>query len=117
MNKIPTSAKENSPEKWTVDACRDASGNWTIRKADGTGTGNIDCEPIATVYTEADAHLISAAPELLDSVENLVGMVQCYVKHLRTVECPGYGLNPINDALITVNNARTAIAKAKGITP
>lgn len=45
-------------QKWAVDECPDANGNWTIRIADGTPNGNTDENPIATVYGLALAERI-----------------------------------------------------------
>jgi len=35
--------------KWVVDECPDANGHFTIRLDDGSGNGNIEAQPIATV--------------------------------------------------------------------
>jgi len=43
---------------WTIDECPDANGFWTIRISDGTPNGDIDSQPIATVYTLEDAERI-----------------------------------------------------------
>lgn len=45
-------------QKWVVDECPDANGNWTIRVTDGTRNGNIEMDPIATVYGLALAERI-----------------------------------------------------------
>lgn len=44
--------------KWVVDECQDANGYWTIRISDGTANGDMDKEPIATVYSEKVAKSI-----------------------------------------------------------
>jgi type VI protein secretion system component VasF len=56
---------------WTADECVDARGFTTIRPSDGSANGDTDVEPIATVYREADAPLIAAAPDLLASLQEL----------------------------------------------
>lgn len=48
-------------QKWVVDECPDASGNWTIRVDDGTPNGNTDAGVVATVYGLALAEHIVAA--------------------------------------------------------
>lgn len=47
-----------SSHKWIVDECPAADGNWTIRVADGTPNGNVEVEPVATVYGLALAERI-----------------------------------------------------------
>jgi len=41
--------------KWQVDKSNDAYGYFTIRPFDGSSNGNIQEQPIATVYEEQDA--------------------------------------------------------------
>lgn len=53
------------------------------------------------VYEEADAHLIAAAPELLEALKNLYAMV--------LGECPSLLRDDHHDDMI-----RSAIAKAEG---
>ena len=38
-----------------VDECLDADGNHTVRWADGSDNGDIDRQPVATVYDHDDA--------------------------------------------------------------
>lgn len=47
-------------QKWVVDECEDASGNYTIRLDDGTPNGNTEEPPIATVYNSVMAEFIVA---------------------------------------------------------
>jgi hypothetical protein len=63
---------KHTPEPWIADECFDASGFITIRVADGTPNGDADEQPIATVYSEAHARLIAAAPELLEALKRLL---------------------------------------------
>lgn len=37
-------------QKWVVDECADANGNWTIRIDNGTPNGDTELEVVATVY-------------------------------------------------------------------
>lgn len=58
-----------TPGPWTIDACLDAAGHSTIRRCDGSPHGDTALQPIATVYKEADARLIVAAPEMYKAIE------------------------------------------------
>jgi len=55
----------NSKEVWIMDNNPDANGYLTIREDDGTPNGNIEAEPIATVFRVDHALLIANAPELM----------------------------------------------------
>ena len=57
---------------WVVDECPDSGGFATIRPNDGGPHGDTDVQPIATVYLDAHARLIAAAPELLAALEPLL---------------------------------------------
>ena len=57
----------HTPGPWHVDECPDADGFFTIRPP-----ADIDAQPIATVYTGADAALIAAAPDLLAALRDVV---------------------------------------------
>jgi hypothetical protein len=65
-------------ESWVVDDCPALGGHWTIRHADGTDNGDIEQQPIATVYeavgrpNEWRADLIAASPALLRAAEALM---------------------------------------------
>jgi len=54
--------------QWTADEHHDAYGWITIRLADGTDSGNLDAEPIATVYDQADADRIILAVNAHDDL-------------------------------------------------
>jgi len=58
---------QHTPGPWNKDEQGDANGNFTIRPDDGSTNGDTHAEVIATVYTEEDARLIAAAPELLEA--------------------------------------------------
>ena len=66
------SDSKHTPGPWQEDDCRDACGNTTIRRYDGTVHGDTEHPPIATVYADADATLIAAAPDLLDALVSLL---------------------------------------------
>lgn len=62
----------HTPAPWSKDEQGDANGNFTIRPDDGSTNGDIHAEVIATVYTEEDARLIAAAPELLEVLQYIL---------------------------------------------
>lgn len=43
---------------YKIDECQDCNGFFTIREDDNSHNGNIDSEPIATVYTLENAETI-----------------------------------------------------------
>lgn len=45
-------------QPWVVDECPDANGHFTIRIADGSPNGDIEQQPIATVYDSDIADII-----------------------------------------------------------
>jgi len=49
---------KDKPELIVVDECPDAYGHATIRWADGTENGDLERQPIATVYDWDDAQAI-----------------------------------------------------------
>ncbi len=55
---------DNLP-RWQVDEALDANGHSTIRPYDGTPTGDIDSQPIATVYKREDAFAIVQANKII----------------------------------------------------
>lgn len=63
----PKSAGRTPGSRWTIDECADANGYFTIRSFDGTPNGDIHGQPIATVYTHANARLVVAEPESHDA--------------------------------------------------
>lgn len=66
---------KHTPEKWVVDECPDARDHWTIRPDDGSGSGDIEAEPIATVYAGRRAANVAAlAPELAEALRELLDM-------------------------------------------
>ena len=60
---------KHTPGPWTVDECLDAQGFSTIRHSDGTGNGNTELGPVATVYTEKHATLIASAPAMYEALK------------------------------------------------
>lgn len=78
--------------------------------------GYVDCGyPRPSDFAEniANAHLISAAPELAEALEPFVALLQDHHEAMPDAQ-PMFG---INDALILVGDvrrARTALAKARG---
>ncbi len=66
----------HTPAPWSKDEQGDANGNFTIRPDDGSTNGDIHAEVIATVYTEEDARLIAAAPELLEVLKYVLPILE-----------------------------------------
>ncbi len=66
-----------------------------------------DC--IASLLTEADAHLIAAAPDLLEGLRSLLAAYESILPGVRHIAVQDYQL--LNDAPCA---ARAAIAKAEG---
>ena len=54
-------AQTHTPGPWHVDVQRDARSHWTLRRYDGSDSGDIDAQPIATFYTEPDAIMGAAS--------------------------------------------------------
>ena len=53
-------------QKWVVDECADANGNWTIRIDNGTLNGDTGARVVATVYGLALAeHIVDAHNKVL----------------------------------------------------
>src|ERR1700749_2267266 len=67
---------KHTPGPWIIDCAGDMDGYSTVRVADGSENGRIETQPIATIYADADAHLIAAAPELLAALAELTGRVE-----------------------------------------
>lgn len=85
----------HTPGPWQVDR-QDATGRYTVAKG---------LTVVATVSLEVDAHVIAAAPVLLEALEALV------YEHSRIVEdSSDSGMRPDEDC----EKARAAIRAAKG---
>lgn len=53
-------------QKWVVDECADANGNWTIRIDNGTLNGDTGARVVATVYGLALAeHIVETHNKVL----------------------------------------------------
>ena len=63
-------------ERWKIDARRDENGHFTIRIYDGTITGDMVSQPIATVYRHGNAIAIEQAPALLRQRDALAEAVR-----------------------------------------
>ena len=59
---------------WIVDECEDANGFSTIRWDDGTPNGDLDAQPIATVYEHRHAEIISKTPAMKSALETIRDM-------------------------------------------
>jgi hypothetical protein len=93
---------------WIVDECPDAGGFQTIRIADGSKNGNINEEPIATVYSPNNARLIASAPDLLAALDDLHALSHGAIREHLTVE------NLAATMRARITTARVAIALARG---
>lgn len=87
----------HTPGPWQADECEDANGFTTIREGDGTPNGALHTDPIATVYRDANARLIAAAPDLLEACKSLLYATE-HIDHIKP----------------QLNKASEAIAKAEG---
>ena len=97
----------HTPGPWVIDACEDACGNLTVRRADGTEHGNTEQEPISTVYSPHDASLIAAAPDLLEALREIYAEV--------TEDNAGLTRDDYESIVLTIRDvASAAIAKAEG---
>lgn len=84
-------------------------GPWSFRGCDGGWAidFNEDQEQVVDyVYEEADARLIAAAPELLEALEDLAN------DYAERFDMDSQSTNP--GMKVVVENARAAIAKARG---
>lgn len=97
---------KHTPGPWTADECTDHDGYRTIRPGDGTPNGDIHAEVIATVYEDADAQLIAAAPELLEALRTLYRDVEFLIED---GTLPASARNHA-----AMSEARAAIQKAEG---
>jgi len=92
-----------TPGPWNIQGGKGKHGDLFVWKAGEYFGGHA----IATVHEEveerakANAHLISAAPELLEALQEIV------------THATKYGAAPLS-ALLMFDRARSAIAKAKG---
>ena len=89
---------ETAKIKWTADVVRDIRGFTTIRHDDGTDTGDIGEQPIATVYDPRNAPVVVAAPELLEACRTAL-------ENLAPTYCSDH---------LVMKRLRAAIAKAEG---
>lgn len=84
-------------------------GPWSFRGCDGGWAidFNEDQEQVVDyVYEEADARLIAAAPELLEALEDIAN------DYAERFDMDSQSTNP--GMKVVVENARAAIAKARG---
>lgn len=90
--------------RWTIDECPDAQGFATIRLYDGSPNGNIRYAPVATAYSDTNARLIAAAPDLLSAAEEALRV-------LETLTTEDFGKGRDYGAR---QHLETAIRKARG---
>lgn len=88
-------------------------GPWTVREVRGQHAFAIDFnedqeQVVEWVYEEADAHLISAAPDLLEAMEQLFEIGQIFASAIEKN-------HPSADFESWSEKAKSAIAKAKGL--
>lgn len=88
---------KHTPGLWKND-------NRDIRRADGELIASCRTKQIAPLEEEANARLISAAPELLDALDTLVSAI----KHVAGDTCSDARLNP------AFRLALQAVSKARG---
>lgn len=100
---------QHTPGPWQCDDCLSANGFTTINRADDTPHGNTDEQPVATVYADADACLIAAAPDLLAALRDIVDLQGKTANGLPLSE------NEVRDWAVANHTARAAIAKAEGL--
>lgn len=87
----------HTPGPWSFRGCE---GGWAI-------DFNEDQEQVVDyVYEEADARLIAAAPELLEALEDIAN------DYAERFDMDSQSTNP--GMKVVVENARAAIAKARG---
>ena len=65
--------------KLQIDECEDSRGFLTLRPFDGTPSGNIDVQPIATVYGQDHAAYIVAAANAYPLLQELADVLERYV--------------------------------------
>lgn len=86
---------DHTPGPWNVEGC--TVGQYRIRAKQGP----LDVCP-ATVYSQSDAYLIAAAPELLAACKDIVFTINTL------------GIDSFSDAPDLLRTAVAAIAKAEG---
>lgn len=100
-----------TPGPWIADENEDGRGFTTIRRADGTPTGDIEAPEIATVYAAIDADLIAAAPELLAALKTALPYAQ---KVAATAPTEPARIERQRKAVKAVSAICAAIAHAEG---
>ncbi len=63
-------------EQWMVDEALDAHGFATIRRDNGTVNGDIEAQPIATVYDVSHAKLIALAPQFREAAKDAIEAIK-----------------------------------------
>lgn len=96
---------------WIADCIGDMDGYSTVRIADGSEYGNTETQPIATVYVDADARLIAAAPDLLAALTRCEEYL-CEMGCDCGVEIGDDGDVHTSDCML--GQVQTAISKAEG---
>lgn len=105
-NPPPTQSKQGHTA-WTMDVAPDANGHFTIRPHDGTAHGDMESQPVATVYDADSACLIAAAPYLLAACKDLLAVID---------DCKGHGTPIIKDRAechLAMRQAQSAILRAE----
>jgi hypothetical protein len=95
---------ERTPGPWRIEDAPDAYGGLSISGDNGSEYSD---NVIATVYAEANARLIAAAPDLLEALADCLETLE-YVSYAQP-DLVGYGVRAGRAAA-----ARAAIAKALG---
>lgn len=94
---------KHTPGPWALEFDKFEQGEWVIRSADGAAMmGNSTYYPWQSSNVH-DAVLISAAPEMLEALRDLLVLAQAHY--------------PIPAAKGEIVRASAAISKAKGINP
>ena len=109
-----TTQPKHTPTPWIDDACLDAQGFVTIRRADGIEHGDTETAVIATVYDADTAAFIVTA---CNAHEELLAACQhaAVSEHHPACKAHGeYSANPERYCTCHVQKARAAIAKAEG---
>lgn len=95
-----------------VDNTPDAYGYFTLRHWDGTTAGNIDVDPVATVYDASDADkivsMVNSHAALLEALETLCDQLDAYTRH------PAFN-DESHPLTVDWSHARQALALAKEV--